>query len=153
MRELLASQSTPSVAVDLVDEIVTVVLKCVANLVGSDDLDIFNLCLMRLLNVAIPMALRVETTFQKANLLMSIWRQIFEASTLIEPIMSESLNLLTALLAPDLAHQHMLFVLQHFTLVIESRRSYSFESILNFVSSLSKVVAVYTAISMKVAAL
>ena len=145
VREVLSNVHISSVvAVDLVEKVTTVVVTCAANILGSDDIDLLNLCLMRLLNATIPLAVRVDHSREKTDALMSTWRQILEASYNSRPVLNESLDLLSALVSEDIVDAHLLFVLNHFTFVIENRRMYTFDSLWKFISSLSESVTTYS---------
>lgn len=145
VREVLSNVHISSVvAVDLVEKVTTVVVTCAANILGSDDIDLLNLCLMRLLNATIPLAVRVDPSREKTDALMSTWRQILEVSYNSRPVLNESLDLLSALVSEDIVDAHLLFVLNHFTFVIENRRMYTFDSLWKFISSLSESVTTYS---------
>lgn len=145
VREVLSNVHTTSVvAMDLVEEVTIIVQNCAANILGSDDIDVLHLCLMRLLNAAIPLAVRVDPTREKTDPLMSIWRQILEASYDSRPILNESLELLSALVSGDIVEAQLPFVLNHFTFVIENRRMYTFDSLWMLISRLSENVQIYS---------
>lgn len=144
VREVLANVHTSSVvAVDLVEKVTAVVVTCAANISGSDDVDVLHLCLMRLLNATIPLAVRVDPGGEKTDALMSTWRQILEASYDSRPVLNESLDLLSALVSEDIVDAQLPFVLNHFTFVIENKRMYTFDSLWKFISSLSENVKSY----------
>lgn len=154
VREVLSNVHTShAVAMDLVEEVTIVVQNCAANILGSDDIDVLHLCLMRLLNAVIPLAVRVDPRSEKTDPLMSIWRQILEASCDSRPILNESLELLSALVSGDNVEAQLPFVLNHFTFVIENKRMYTFDSLWMFISSLSENVQYYSVLPLHVNAL
>eukprot|EP00597_Dinobryon_sp_UTEXLB2267_P010556 CAMPEP_0170100882 /NCGR_PEP_ID=MMETSP0020_2-20130122/1920_1 /TAXON_ID=98059 /ORGANISM="Dinobryon sp., Strain UTEXLB2267" /LENGTH=1231 /DNA_ID=CAMNT_0010323857 /DNA_START=190 /DNA_END=3886 /DNA_ORIENTATION=+ len=116
-----------SLGSDLIDEVALITDSCTANLTSPDDIDLFNLSLIRLLNVAIPFALIIDSTRQKGNQLMVTWRQLLDSSTGYQAVVNESLELLCNLLAEETARDYLPFVLQYLVTVIENRRNYKKE--------------------------
>jgi len=139
----IKSNGRYSLGLDLIDEVALITDCCTANVISSDDIDLFNLSLIRLLNVAIPCALKIDTTHEKGNRLMTSWRQLLDSSTGYNAVVNECLDLLCNLLAEETAQDYLPFVLQYLVSVIDNRRSYKMEALLFIVEALNRVVSQY----------
>ena len=127
---------------DLLDKIVQVVEISVANLVSSDDIDLFYICLLRLLNISISFALRVKYCPKRTNDLFLLWNQL-QSSSSNKSLLNESLNLFPALIPNDSNGIFTNFVFKHIVFVTDRRNEFSIEALVSAFEKLNELVLKY----------
>lgn len=124
---------------DVVEKTTTLVETVLANMVPSDDLDVFLVCLVHLLSATLALALKIRMPSDSVHRLLIVWKQIPSFTTNCA-VFNEALTLYSAVSTHDSEGVLTSFLFEHFHTAVLRRREYKLSSLADAVDGLKPLL-------------